>query len=112
MPTKQLSLLKKEKDAIAELKKELSKKYKLLWMKLIGSKARGDFDEESDIDIVIVIENVDWNIEKDIYEKCFYLGLKYDILISPIVYSEKDINDSLTRMTPFYRTVEAEGIMI
>jgi len=81
-------------------------------MKLIGSKARGDFDEESDIDIVIVLKDVDWDIERDIYEKCFYLGLKYDTLISPIIYSEKDINDSLTRVTPFYRTVEAEGILI
>ena len=112
MPTQQLNLLKEEKDAITELKKELSKKYKLLWIKLIGSKARGEFDEESDTDIVIVLENVDWDIERDIYEKCFYLGLKYDILISPIIYSEKDINDSLTRITPFYRTVEAEGILI
>ena len=50
-------------------KKELSRKYKSLWMKLIGSKARGDFDKESDIDIVIVLKNVDWDIERDIYEK-------------------------------------------
>lgn len=107
-----VTLLKKEKDALTELKQELSKKYKLLWMKLIGSKARGDFDEQSDIDIVIVLEDVNWNIERDIYETCFYLGLKYDVLISPIIYSEKDINDTLTRITPFYRTVEAEGILI
>ena len=107
-----LNLLKKEKNALIELKKEISKKYKLLWMKLIGSKARGDSDEESDIDIVIVLENVDWDIERDIYEKCFYLGLKYDIVISPIIYPEKDINDTLTQITPFYKTVEAEGIPI
>ncbi len=107
-----VALLKKEKDALTELKEELSKKYKLLWMKLIGSKARGNFDEESDIDIVIVLKNVEWDVEKDIYEKCFYLGLKYDIVISPIIYSEKDINDKLTQITPFYKTVETEGILI
>jgi len=107
-----VTLFEKERDALTELKGVLSKKYKLLWMKLIGSKARGDFDEESDIDVVIVIEDVDWGIEKDIYETCFYLGLKYDIVISPIIYSEKDINNTLTRITPFYKTVEAEGILI
>ena len=105
-------LLKNEKDALTDLKEEISKKYKLLWMKLIGSKARGDFDEESDIDIVIALENADWDIERDIFETCFYLGLKYDIVISPIIYSEKDINDTFTRITPFYRTVESEGILI
>lgn len=107
-----VTLLKKEKNALIDLKEEISKRYKLLWMKLIGSKARGDFDEESDIDIVIALENVDWDIERDIYETCFYLGLKYDIVISPIIYSEKDINDTFTRITPFYRTVESEGILI
>lgn len=107
-----VTLLKKENDALTELKQELSRKYKLLWMKLIGSKARGDSDEESDIDIVIVLKDADWDVERGIYETCFYLGLKYDILISPIIYSEKDINDSLTRITPFYKTVEAEGIPI
>jgi len=104
------SLREKEKDALENLKKEISKKYKLLWMKLIGCKARGDFDEESDI--VIVLEYVDWNIERDIYEISFYLGLRYDVVISPIIYSEEDINDCFTRITPFYRTVEAEGILI
>lgn len=79
-------------------------------MKLLGSKARGDFDEESDI--VIVLKYVDWDIEKDIYETCFYLCLKYDVVISPIIYSEGDINDTFTRITPFYRTLESEGILI
>jgi len=65
------SLSKNEKEALKELKEEISKRYKLLWMKLIGSKARGDFDEESDVDIVIVLEHLDWDIERDIYERCF-----------------------------------------
>lgn len=107
-----MTLLKNEKKALIDLKEEISKKYRLLWMKLIGSKLRGDFDEESDIDIVIALENVNWDIERDIYEKCFYIGLKYDIVISPIIYSEKDINEPFTRITPFYRTVESEGILI
>jgi len=107
-----VTLLKKENDALTELKEKLSQKYKLLWMKLIGSKARGDSDEESDVDIVIVLENVGWDIERDIYETCFYLGLKYDVIISPIIYSKKEINDTLTQITPFYRMVEAEGILL
>ena len=108
----QSKLMPDEKDALENLKEKISEKYKLLWMKLIGSKARGDFDEESDIDIGIVLEYVDWDIERDIYEICFYLGLRYDVVISPIIYSEDEIKNSFTRITPFYRTVEAEGIVI
>lgn len=105
-------LLKIEKKALSDLKVEISKRYKLLWMKLFGSKVRGESDEESDIDIVVVIEDVNWAIEKDIYEICFYIGLKYDVLISPIIYSMREVNDTLTQATPFFKAVEKEGILI
>lgn len=105
-------LLKKEKDALLELKAEISMKYELLWIKIIGSKARGDFDKESDIDIVIVLKEVNWNIEKDIYELCFYIGLKYDVLIFPIIYSKRESDDKLIKATPFFSAVEKEGILI
>jgi predicted nucleotidyltransferase len=106
------SLSKREKDALADIKSEISRKYRLCWMKLIGSKARGDFDEESDLDVVIVLDELNWEIEKDIYEICFYTGLKYDILISPIVYSDDKINNKLLQATPFYKVVEKEGLLI
>jgi predicted nucleotidyltransferase len=106
------SLSKREKDALADIKSEISRKYRLRWMKLIGSKARGDFDEESDVDVVIVLDELKWEIEKDIYEICFYTGLKYDILISPIVYSDDEIKNKLLQATPFYKVVEKEGIPI
>jgi predicted nucleotidyltransferase len=108
----QQQLLNKEKKALLKLKKELSLKYNLYWLKLFGSKARGDFDKESDIDVVIVLDNVTWEIEKQVYELCFYLGLEYDVLISPIIYSIQEINDKLTKATPLFMTVEKEGIAI
>jgi predicted nucleotidyltransferase len=104
------NLSSSEQQALSELKKKLLKKYKVLWMRLFGSKARGDFEKESDLDLAIALENVDWNVERDIYEMCFYVGLEHDLLISPILYSKKEIEDSLTRATPFFKTLEREGI--
>ncbi len=106
------TLLKKEMEALAELKAELEKKHFFHWMKLIGSKARGDSDEESDIDVVIVLEQVDWRIERDVFEACFYIGLKHDVVISPSVYSKQELDMPLTRITPFYLAVEAEGVLV
>jgi len=105
-------MLKKETEALAALKADLGTKHLFRWMKLIGSKARGDFDEESDLDVVIVLEQVDWRIERDVFESCFYIGLKYDVLISPTVYSKQELDMPLTRITPFYLAVEAEGVLV
>lgn len=102
----------KEKLALRELKEKIANKYELIWMKLIGSKARGDSNEESDVDIVIVLKNICWEVEKDIYDICFYLDLEYDLVISPIIYSEEEIKSRLTQITPFYQRVETEGILL
>ena len=105
-------LHKKEIEALSELKADLEKKHLFCWMKLIGSKARGDSDEESDIDVVIVLEQVDWQIERNIFESCFYIGLRHDVVISPTVYAKPELDMPLTRITPFYLAVEAEGVLV
>lgn len=101
-----------EKEALEKLKSDISGKYKLLEMKLYGSKARGDHDSESDIDVLIVLDTLDWTIEKDIYELCFKIGLAYDVLIAPMVYSKEETTDNFVRITPFYKTVQKEGITL
>jgi predicted nucleotidyltransferase len=101
-----------EKKAVAELKEELTRKYNLVEFKLFGSKARNVADKESDIDIFIVIENTDWTIEKGIYELCFEISLRYDVLLSPVIFSKKDINNHIIQATPFYQVVAREGVDI
>jgi predicted nucleotidyltransferase len=107
-----MELLNKEKKALQQLKKELSLRYNLQWLKLFGSKARGDSDKESDIDVVIVLDSINWDIEKQVYELCFHIGLEYDVLISPILYSVQETKDRLIKATPFFMAVEKEGVAV
>ena len=105
-------LSKSEQDAIHELKCCISKNHRLLQMKLFGSKVRGSSDEESDIDLSIVLEEVNWRIEREMYELCFEIGLKYDLLLTPTVFSQDEMNDELIKSTPFYRVVPREGMVV
>ncbi|MBQ8210122.1 MAG: nucleotidyltransferase domain-containing protein [Clostridia bacterium] len=81
---------------------------------LFGSYARGDFDNESDIDIMILadINDIDVNIcTRQIYEKIYYLELEYDCVLSLCVVPQERFN-KFKGILPFYRNVDREGVKI
>jgi predicted nucleotidyltransferase len=81
---------------------------------LFGSYARGDYDEESDIDIMVLadIPRKDcWNERMKISKLTGWLDLEYDVLISLHVTDcatfYKYIND-----LPFYINVRKNGVTL
>ncbi len=86
-------------------------KEKLNSIILFGSYARGDFDSESDIDILVIanISAVDLcNYRNKIDEMCGTLLFKYGIVVSVI---EKDFEtyNKYKNILPLYKTIETEG---
>ena len=74
-------------DFIAKLNQNLGDR--LVQTLLFGSKARGDFDDESDIDILAVVSEED-NLSKlkwEIVGWASEVSLRYNVLIVPIVMS-------------------------
>lgn len=65
-------VIKKNSDILGEVLNILEEKSialdKILGVYLIGSYARGDYDEESDMDVLVITENLDRIINKDNYE--------------------------------------------
>ena len=87
-----------------KLKSKFSNKiYKVI---LFGSYARGDYDEESDIDILIV-----GDIElDDIIDLIFEILIKYGILINAIVESTSEFEK--WKDISFHQNVLNEGISL
>jgi predicted nucleotidyltransferase len=81
-------------------------------MKLFGSKVRGTDDQDSDIDIFIVVKNYKTTIKDKIIDVAFDVNLAYGVYISPRVVSLELFKDSLFRSTPFVQYVEKEGIIL
>jgi len=66
---------------------------KLVDVILFGSYARGDYTEESDVDVLIVVkERPTIDEENKISKLCLKFLIKYNIIISAIAYPE-DIFD-------------------
>lgn len=110
----------KTKDEIDLIMKELIEKirplfgHKLKKVVLYGSYARGDFDEESDIDVMFLVDKDEEELRKDV-DKVISLeteiGLQYDVIISPLLQSNAKFFKYLP-VIPFYQNIEKEGIVI
>lgn len=104
------------KNIMSEIHEELMKLFggKIERIILYGSYARGDFNLESDVDIMILL-NCD---QREIKEKrrnisriASRIGLKNDIMISLLARNCDDFENEM-EYQPFYQNIEREGLRI
>lgn len=101
-------------NAIIDFSGEIRSKLKnsILDIRLFGSVAKGRNTAESDIDILILLKKKDSNSQRLIFDTAFEVSLKYDVVISPILKSEKEYNFPLFQKTLFYKNLEEEGLSL
>jgi len=84
---------------------------KLYDVRLFGSYARGDHNEESDIDVMVIL-NVSVaevrSFQHDICRVAAMLELKYSVTISPVLYGKEEYDSR--KAFGFCKNVEAEGV--
>ena len=85
---------------------------KLLELRLFGSKVRGDFDEESDIDILVVIDSNDWKLKDKVCDIAADADVEYGCNISPVIYTREEHERNKYFRTLFIQEVERDGILI
>lgn len=88
-----------------------SKLYRVI---LFGSCARGDFDDESDVDIMILLDVPQEEIPNErgktaAISSKLDIEFDYDILFAPVVES-KDVFMKYKNAMPFFNNVMKEGL--
>ena len=81
---------------------------------MYGSYARGDFNLESDVDIMILLNCNQKEItqsRKEISRVASRIGLKNDIMISLLARNCDDFENEM-EYQPFYQNIEREGLRI
>lgn len=102
----------KDHEIANKFKERLSSAVQLLDMRVFGSRARGNVDEYSDMDVFIEVETLDKELEDRIYHIAWEVGLDYSVFISPLVFSRYEIEESPLRASSIVRNIEAEGLRI
>jgi len=99
------------KNLLAELKQGLAKIYgdRLKAVYLFGSYARGDYEDDSDVDVMIVLSDYqNYGAEIDLSGGLIsQLSLRHGISISRVIMKEIQWQAS---DTPLLRNIRAEGV--
>lgn len=78
---------------------------------LYGSYARGDYNENSDIDIVALVHGTRIELQeklKEVWDKSAELGLENDIIVSSGVIPYDEF-EKYQHTLPYYRNIMQEG---
>ena len=87
------SLSEKEEQVIKQFKQELIARFpeKIVTVLVYGSKARGDYHDESDIDVLVISKESDWKFTDRVREIGYALDEEIDYRLSIQVMSEEKI---------------------
>lgn len=95
-----------------KFKSLVSKKIALSKMRVFGSYARGDATEDSDLDVLIVVDKIDHAHDRLISDCAWEVGFVENIVIVPVIVSVHDLKSSPIRHSLFLKNVFREGIRI
>lgn len=104
----------KERKVIESFVKELRKKLgdDIVFIRLFGSKAKGNFKEDSDIDIFVLVKEKTLKVEDTIAEIEVDYDIKYNLPISTVLYSIFEYKKNKELDSFFIENVEKEGIAL
>ena len=107
------SLMKNESKAIEAAVRMLKREFSVTKVILFGSKARGDHDKHSDLDLLVVASRLlHWKEEKAIVGALFDIGMEYDVIFSPLfTYSDEWENGIFTEF-PVYQEISQDGAVV
>ncbi len=76
---------------------------------LYGSVARGEETDESDVDILVVLEEDDRDLKEDVLSKAYDVTLETGVHVSVKILSEQEAEKIRSAGSKFMERIDAEG---
>jgi predicted nucleotidyltransferase len=83
-----------------------------LYSCLFGSKARGDFGKDSDLDVAVVLKQVDFVTKCLVIDIAYEELLKTDVEISPLVFSQDEYERQRREGYPIILEIERDMVKL
>ncbi|NLY74532.1 MAG: nucleotidyltransferase domain-containing protein [Firmicutes bacterium] len=81
-------------------------------IRIFGSRVRGDFTPESDLDVCLILRETSPEIEARISRLAWEVGFKHQLIITTVEYTPEAWYNSPLRESPFIKAINQEGITL
>ena len=99
--------------ALSEIKRRLLEKFDIKAFVLYGSVVRGQADEESDVDLLVVTSKPLTRFERhEITNVVFEVNLQYDTTFSTLVVDQKSWETGIISVLPVRDEIIRDGIQV
>ncbi|MCF6271498.1 MAG: nucleotidyltransferase domain-containing protein [Melioribacteraceae bacterium] len=99
--------------AIQEFKQLVQNQYSTAEITLFGSVAKNTFNNESDIDLLVLLPvEVNNTIEMELFSLAYDIELKYEVVLGVIVYSKQFWGTKKAAAMALYKNIELEGMVV
>ena len=95
-----------------ELKEKLLCETELIDFKVFGSRASEKSTEYSDMDVFIEVNALNKNIKNKIHDIVWDVGFNNFIVISPLICSRYDIEQTALKSSPIIQNIMLEGVNV
>jgi predicted nucleotidyltransferase len=79
---------------------------------LFGSKARGDFDSDSGLDVLVILNNGNHQSRDLVRLTAARVSLEDDVLINMHVLSQEQWRSLADQQTPYWQNVQRDGVLL
>lgn len=93
---------------VRQLQDELESEIKDI--RMFGSKARGDAGPESDLDVLVLVQDPAYALKHKILWIASEISLNYGVLLSPRIIPPAAWNEMAEANTLFFRDIRAESV--
>lgn len=105
-------LLPSERAAVTEYITYIRQHFpgRVLGVMLFGSKARGDADAESDVDLLVLVDEESNEFRSQLWRIASDISLTHNVVLSARVFGRARWEETRRIQLPLYRAIVADGI--